>query len=309
MGASLLNRDKLVNAYIGFHTTFNDALANASPLYPNAAMEVSSDNPVEEYKWLNQVPEMKRWIGDRQIEKLSAEAYQIRNEDFANGIELERDDFRDDKLGLVQLRIRQVALKGPAAIDRAVMGMLNGAFDGLFEGRTYKTYDGQYLCDTDHVAATVDDSVGNQSNKGTAALAEAAFEDAYVEMTKFKDKNGEPLDVKPGVLITGPALWKTARKIVQQTTKATGEQNLNKSLVDYVMSPRITGNKWFLVDNSQGVMPVIVQVRQAPEFRAPVTSFDDFAAFLRKTLYFGADMTFGVGLGLWQCIWGSTGAG
>ena len=301
MGAHLINRDKLISAYIGFHTVFNDALRAAGSAYKDVSMEVPSDNPIEQYKWLGELPLMKKWIGDREIAKLEAEGQQITNDDWANGIEVSRDDLRDDKLGLVHPRIRGLAAQGVRAIDGVVFGILNNAF-GAAGG---KTYDGQFLCDTDHTAAGGGGTA--QSNKGTAGLSAAAMEAGIVAMTKFKDRNGEPLGVFPTRLVTGPDLWPTARKILGQNTLATGEENVNKGLLKYTMSPRITGNKWFLVDESQGVMPIIVQIRQAPTFEDPNLDGSAMDVFMRKRFVYGASMAFGVGLGLWQTIWGSDG--
>jgi phage major head subunit gpT-like protein len=300
---AIINREKLVSAYVGWHTSFNDQLSTAPAQWKEVAMETRSDNAIEEYKWINQVPEMRKWVGDRVIDKLSAEGVTIKSEDWANGVEVERDDLRDDKLGLVERRIRQLALKGVDAINREVFTRLNNAF--TIAGGT--TYDGQFLIDTDHAAST-EGGQTSQSNKGTAALENESLEAGMAAMMNLKDPNGNALTVFPKVLITGPALWSKVRSILEPTSLANGATNINNGLLRWVMSPYITGNKWFLLDDSIGITPIIVQIRQDPEFRAPVQDFDDFMAFMRKTLYFGADMTFGTGLGLWQGIYGSDGS-
>lgn len=299
----IIGRDKLLAASYGWHTTFNDALAKASPNYEKISMVVPSDNPVEVYRWLNSVPLMRKWIGDRVIDKLSAEGFQILNEDYANGVEVERDDLRDDKLGLVEKRVRQCALAGPQAIDKAVFTLLNNSFAGT----SGLAYDGQYLIDTDHTAST-ETGQTSQSNKGTAALAEASFENALVAMMALTNDRGVALDSMPKILVTGitGTVWKTARQLLQSDMNAAGTgKNLNEGIVQHIWSPYITGNKWFLINPD--VPPIIVQIRQQAELRVPVQDFNDLMAFMRKTLYYGADMSFGVGYGMWQGIWGSDG--
>jgi phage major head subunit gpT-like protein len=301
---AIIGRDKLLAASYGWHTAFNDQLKKVTPKYEKIAMVVPSDNAVEAYRWLNSVPQMEKWVGDRKISKLAAEGMQIANEDWANGVELERDDLRDDKLGMVESRVRQCADAGPAAIDKAVFSRLDGAFTaagGL-------TFDGQYLVDSDHTASSEHGQV-SQSNLGTAALSEASFENALVQMMGLKSDRSELLDVFPKILVTGVtgATWKAARELLQSDMNAAGTgKNLNEGIVEHVWSQYVTGTHWFLIDPR--IPPIIVQIRQAAEFRAPITDFDDFYAFMRKTLFDGADMTFGTGPGFWQGLFGSTGA-
>jgi phage major head subunit gpT-like protein len=300
---AIIGRDKLLAASYGWHTAFNDQLTKVAPKYEKIAMVVPSDNAVELYRWLNSVPQMEKWLGDRKIAKLAAEGMQITNEDYANGVELDRDDLRDDKLGMVEKRVRQCADAGPAAIDRAVFTRL----DNSFTAAGGLTWDGQYIVDTDHVASSQHGQT-SQSNHGTAALAEASFENALVAMMGLKSDTSELLDVFPKILVTGVTgtVWKAARNLLQSDMNAAGSgKNLNEGIVEHVWSQYITGNHWFLIDPR--LPPIIVQIRQQAEFRAPVTDFDDFYAFMRKTLYYGADMTFGTGPAFWQGIYGSDG--
>ena len=299
---ALISKDKLISAYVGWNTVFNDALTKAAANWKVVAMETRSDNPVEEYKWLNQVPQMRKWAGDRVIEKLSAEGIKITSYDWANGVEVERDDLRDDKLGMVEKRVRACATAGVDAINREVFTTLNNGFTALGG----KTYDGQFLIDTDHTAST-EGGQASQSNHGTAVLSETSLPAAIQQMMGIKDDKGQFLNIFPTKLLTGIALWATARRLLVADEATDGSTNLNKGIVEHVVSPYITGNKWFLVDDRSGLLPIIVQMRQDAEFRAPVDDMNTFAAFIRKTLYFGADMTFGIGLGLWQTIYGSDG--
>ncbi len=297
----LINRDKLAGAYINFNTAFNKALMESKLAYQPIVTEFQSDAPVEQYNWLGSVPLMKKWVGDREMAKLVAEKYQITNVDWANGIEVSRDDLRDDKLGLVATRIGDLARQGLKRIDAEVANILNNAF-GASGGLTY---DGQYLIDTDHTASTQAGQTAQSNSAGTTAISATAFEAGIEAMMAFKDDFGEPMGIFPTHLVVGPSAWAAARLIVQQITQASGAQNLNYSLVQLVVNPRITGNKWFLVDMSQGVGPLILQMRQPPVFRDPNLGENSMEFFMRKAFRYGADMTFGTGPGLWQTIYGS----
>ena len=300
----LINRDKLAGAYINFNTRFNKALAEAKPKYEQICSVFPSDSPVEQYNWLGAVPKMKLWVGDRELQKLVAEKYSINNYDWANGIEVSRDDLRDDKLGLTGNRVADLANQGLKAIDSEVAYKLNNAFAapaGL-------TYDGQFLIDSDHTASTESGQTAQSNTAGTTALSDTSFNAGIAAMMAFKDNNGEPMDIFPTHLVVGPATWNLARTIIQQTTKASGESNLNQSIVQLVVMPRITLGKWFLIDASQGVGPIIVQIRQQPTFREPNLGENSLEFFYRRNFLYGADLTFGVGLGMWQTIYGSNAA-
>lgn len=304
----MLDAAKILANSVSFNTRFQRVLEETEndrrTLYTKIASVFPSDNPVETYSWLGQVPQMKRWIGDRELHKLRAEKYAITNYDWANGIEVTKDDLRDDKLGLVASRIGDLAKQGVKAVDRQVANILNNAFTstgGL-------GYDGQYLIDTDHQVLGGGGGTAQSNSAGTTALDEDAFEAGLAAMGGIKDENGETAGISPTHLVVGYGAWRAARRIIGADYNADGLDNLNKGLVQLVLSPWITGGKWFLVDMSQGVGPVIVQMRQAATFRDPNMGGNALDVFMRKDYKYGADMTFGTGIGLWQTIYGSNAA-
>lgn len=301
---SMINRAKLEASFQSFSTAFDKALAEAPAKGLEVCSQFPSDAPVETYNWLGSVPAMTKWVGDRTIKKLRAEKYTIENFDWANGIEVHRDDFRDDKLGLVGKRIADLARQGQKAIDAEIARVLNNAFGAA--GGT--GYDGQFLIDTDHTAST-EAGQASQSNSGGVAALDATSLDAGIKaMAAFKDENGDPLGIWPTHLVVGPSAWPAARDLVLKEYLAGGGSNPHHGLLKLVMLPRITANKWFLVDMSQGVGPLIVQTRQAPMLRDPNLGEQSMEFFMRKNFHYGADMTFGVGIGLWQTIYGSNAA-
>ncbi len=64
------------------------------------------------------------------------------------------------------------------------------------------------------------------------------------------------------------------------------------------------GAAWFLIDDTRGIMPIIFQVRQEPNF---VAMFDDTdeRVFMAKEFRYGVDWRGNVGYGLWQLAYGS----
>ncbi len=297
----ILTREALAGAYISINTKFNEALAEAPMSYEEIATVLPSTNAVETYNWLGLLPRLVKWIGERQTHKLRGHTFTIANEDWAIGIEVTRDDLADDRRqGLVQNRLNGLGMSAKRTVDDEVARILNGAFaaaGGL-------GYDGQFLIDSDHVAETGGTSQSNTG--GTTALSATSMEAGIVAMMGFKDANGKSLGIRPTHLVVGPAAWNLARGILEAEFLASGATNLNRGIVKLVVNPQITGGKWFLIDMSQGVGPVIVQVRRQPELRILDESSETF--YWRKDLNWGVDMSFGTGVGLWQTIYGSNAA-
>lgn len=65
-----------------------------------------------------------------------------------------------------------------------------------------------------------------------------------------------------------------------------------------------SGTPWFLMDLSRPIKPIILQMRQQPQFVA-LDRPDDESVFMRKKFLYGVDDRKNVGYGLWQLAYGS----
>jgi phage major head subunit gpT-like protein len=64
------------------------------------------------------------------------------------------------------------------------------------------------------------------------------------------------------------------------------------------------GDPWYLMDLSRPIKPIILQIRQRPEFVAQDRPTDE-NVFMRKKFRYGVDDRKNVGFGLWQIAYGS----
>lgn len=64
------------------------------------------------------------------------------------------------------------------------------------------------------------------------------------------------------------------------------------------------GPKWYLLDTTRAIKPLIYQSRKSPELIALTDSRDE-AVFTRNEYRFGADLRGNVGFGFWQMAWAS----
>lgn len=309
MNSQILDRQKLDAAYVTFSTLFDMQLVRTPTNFQDLCTVIPVSSTVTEFKWLGDVPKMTEWIGQRAINKLRAETHQIRTKNWANGIEVERDDLDDDKLGLIQPRITQLASEGMWSIEDLVFDIINDALSsGTGGGTIALCYDGQPLFDGDHTASGSGGT--SQNNFVEGVFSETTYQEAWSKMMGFVDTKGNSLRIMPDTLTVGVANRTVARKLIQQQTKANGEENIEAGTSRLIVSPRMSGpatsTNWMLSSTSQAVRALIVLIRQAPQFAAADSmSGDD--AFMSGLFKYGADARHGAGLGLWQTVCGGDG--
>ena len=142
---------------------------------PMVTTEMDSDQDQEEYSWLGQVPQLKRWIGLRDIKSLPTQSFTIPNLRFEATIGFENRLIKRDKLGQVVTRSRDLARRVLSHQERLMI-------DALLLGESTLCYDGQNFFDTDHADPSGDDQTA-QSNDlavtGTpGSITAAQFETA-----------------------------------------------------------------------------------------------------------------------------------
>ena len=217
----IINQANLSGIYQSFSTIFNQAFDTAPSMHGLVAMQTPSTGKSVDYKWLGDFPTMKEWLGDRAIKDLGAFTYEIVNKSYEATIEVDRDDIKDDEIGVYTPMIQGLAGAAKSHPDVLVWTLLKAGFETT-------CYDGQYFFDTDHVVNGV-----SVSNDGSGS--------------------GEP---------------------------------------------------WFLLDLSRPIKPIVLQIRQRPEFVAQ-DSPDSENVFMRKKYRYGVDDRKNVGFGLWQIAYGS----
>lgn len=133
----------LTDLFTGFKTSFRGALASTTSMYQRVATVVPSSARTEKYSWLGAWPKIREWIGDRQVNQLSASNYEVTNKRFESTVAVNRDDISDDQLGIYGPMFQELGRAVGVFPDELVFALLAAGF-------TTKCYDGQYFFDTDH---------------------------------------------------------------------------------------------------------------------------------------------------------------
>ncbi len=140
----IINQETLVGIYQGFKTIFNQTLESAETYWERVATRVPSSTRTNNYGWLGSFPNLREWIGERQVKNLSASGYSITNKSYEATIAVDRDDIEDDNLGVYKPVISELARAAKAHPDELV-------FNELFlKGTSLKCYDGKPFFSDSH---------------------------------------------------------------------------------------------------------------------------------------------------------------
>ncbi len=312
------NQVNIEAARVGFHAAFMQQLEAMGDDPINALyMTLLSTGSLEEIDWLGDIPGFEEWKGDRKLGDVSAFKLQIANRDWASGLRIHQNNFKDDKLGLFGPRVAGLAQKAKRhRSDQMVRMLLNGFAGNVFpDTGNGLAYDGAFLFSDSHAS----DSGPPQSNYlGAVPLTIASLEAAETKLKGMNTADGkDPLELGGTHLIVGPALEWTAKKLMGAELIANGagtaaDTNVHRNQYEVIVSRRIKGpqaNHWFLTDLSQPIKPFIFQLREEISTSAIVGNQggdnDSAPRFQRGEYWFGAEARYNVAAFAWQLIVGS----
>jgi len=260
-------------------------------------METTSDGRDEEYGWLGQTPSMTEWIDERKLKALSDFDYSLKNKDYEATLSVDRNSLKDDRLGAVQVRINDLAVKARQH-PRTLF------FEALIAGTSALCYDGQPFFSASHKDS---DASGVQTNLKagsgvTLANLKADIEAAESQMRCLLDDAGEPFDeseIKIGI-VCHPDLIQKFREL-NTLVQISSSSNAMKGRISVMADScrlKAAPNTWYFANVNEGVKPFIRQVRQKPEFSSLEGESDN--GFHRKQYHYGVDSREVFGYGLWQ---------
>ncbi len=290
----IINSQNLRGIYIAFNTLFTKAFESQKPTYDRIATVVPSTTDAETYAWLGDIPGMREWVGDREIQNLSGSDYTIKNKDFELTVGVPRNSVEDDKIGLYNPSIQMLGESAAMHPDELVYGLLASGF-------AEKCYDGKAFFATDH------DVAGKSvSNRLTDKLSADAYKAARAMMLNYKNSKGRSLGLVPDLLVVPPALESAARDILVADF-VNGTKNTMQGTADIHVEPRLTSDTaWFLLATKRPIKPLIYQQRKKAKF-VSITDETSPNVFMSKKFLYGADSRGNAGFGFWQMGVGSDG--
>ena len=293
----IINGPNLRGIYVGYNTIFNKAFAEHAPLYKEIAMETPSTTDAETYAWLGDLPGMREWIGDREVQNLSGSDYTIKNKSWELTFGIPREAVEDDKIGLYNPGVESLGREAATHPDELVFKLLKDGFTAL-------CYEGKPFFSDAHPVGD-----GTVSNLGHAELSVDAYIAARAAIMSLTNSKGRPLNLIPDKLVVPPALESKARDILI-ADYINGTKNTMQGTAKPLVAPWLAGadKAWYLLCTNRPVKPVIHQTRKPAKFVSKTNETDD-NVFFAKTFLYGVDSRENVGFGFWQMAYGSDGTG
>ncbi|WP_143869885.1 Mu-like prophage major head subunit gpT family protein [Catenovulum sediminis] len=138
-----ITKQTLSSLYTAVNAAFARGLAMHSPQWSSIATEMPSSTSQENYEWLGEFSALKKWIGDRQINKAKAHSYAIKNEKYEGTEGIPADYIEDNRYPALMKKFEDMGYAAQTHPDQLVFALLANGF-------TQTCYDGQNFFDTDH---------------------------------------------------------------------------------------------------------------------------------------------------------------
>ena len=293
--------------FLGLNTLFNatfSAIA-ATAWHTQVASVIPMSSETEGFGWTDPAKRAREWLGARSADQPAPRTYYVTAKPYEKTMEVDQFQFTDDKYGLFQRSIADVATMLAKEPDYQLrdlwlnLGTQTGAFQTGVDGLAHWSashpvnfYDAGYgTYNNDYRGASGVSSIGGP-------LAMAAYISARYDMMLRKSAHGEVLGIVPNKLVVGPSLDAIAKHLLNATflglkaaygtTDNVGAaENMMRNTADIMMIPDLGSSlDWLLLDTSRGNMPFTVGVRQMGQY-TQLTSPNDPNVFNEHKFLFG----------------------
>ena len=301
-----LTRDQAKALFIGFNSQYQAAFAQHRPIWQDYSTQMNSNTKQALYHWIDQMPSLREWIGERIVNNVALRDYTVPNKNFEHTFGVNKFDLADDINGAYA---QAVQTQGSAAArwpdEQMAATVMNGT--------TALCYDGHPFFYASHPKNMDRPGGGTFSNLLTGSAYDltadptGVWQAASQAMAGIRGAGGAPLGLRADTLMVPPSLKRAALEIargdlIPQTFAATGPATTSgivaaasKSNV-YVGDITVIVNEYIEQDNPFGVVmctklgikPFVWQLRQPAVF-IPVTDPGFVQPFYKQEFEFGVE--------------------
>lgn len=282
-----------------FNFDFQRGFQGRSRIWDKRAVQVPSSTFESVYGWLAELPEMRKWVGDRIVKNLVGRAYTLKNDPWELTIGVDRRAIEFDQIGQYSMRFAMMGESAAGWKDKLVTDaqIANGL-----------CFDGQNFYDTDHPVNPDDSTAGVYINSYTSTLLTVDnFWTMCSNMMGFKGENGLPLEVTPTVLEVSPKLGKKGAEVLkaalyaQAVKNVAGAENVAAAAVNnpipglvdmtLVINPRFAGSHddYWYIHSTNRLHPFLLQVVKDPAAPIALTNPNDHNVFWQREYIWGVD--------------------
>lgn len=278
---------------------FQGALLKTPVISPLIATPLQMGNRQITNAFLDRLPMMREWRGNRVINSPMAHSRTITAKVYEHTYGVSKWDIIDENLNLFSMATQ---MQGEAVAKQP--DQLNWEFIQTAAAATTLGYDGVPVYSTAHpllggVAGAL--PVGAPATQSNLAVSTALTYDNYVAqraaMRSLVGADGAPLMVTPNILMVPPQLEGTAKLILEADflsnvggNTTAPQSNTFKGSCDIVVNPwaSLWPNNWWLIDAGQVVKP-FVDWTLTPGTFTPLTSPSDPNVFMAAQFLFGVE--------------------
>lgn len=292
----IINQASLRGLDVSYSTAYNKALEETKTYFEMIATTVPSSTAENNYTWLGQIPQMREWIGEREIQSMSVYDYSIKNLKFEMTISVPRDAIEDDQYGLYTPSFSGLGESVARKPDDL-------CFKTLREGFSKKCFDNMPFFSDSHKSGE-----RTFSNLSHEKLSREAYIRARASIMSLVGDKGHSLGLIPNLLVVSPANEEMANMILK-AEQINGTSNVYRGTAEILVSTQLAEmpDAWFLLCTSRFLKPIIYQTRR-PVKIISYNKETDPNVFYKDEYIWGADGRFNVGYGYWQMAYGSDGA-
>lgn len=281
---------------------FQQALINTPVIHPAIATTLPMGTRQTVQAFLQQVPLMRKWLGDRVINNAIAQSRVITAEPYENTISVDKFDIEDEQIALFSYTVQMFSEAGVKWPDQLVARFVSE------EAATVLGYDGVPVYSENH--PTLGGVAGGLPAGAPAAQSNLLldtpltwdnFVAAYTQMQSWVGPDGAPMPVVPDTLMVPPQLLGTAKQILEadfrvlEGVTTAPQSNTFKGVVKLLVNPWLRnmadadGNgNWWLLDTSSAIKPYIFYQR-SPVTMTALTNPNDPNMFLNHKLMWGLE--------------------
>jgi len=232
--------------------------------WTNLAMRFGSSQESETYRWLGMVPQVREWVGGRQVKPLRDQGLTIVNKVWESTIRIDADEQRRDKSGQIMIRVNEMARRVATHPNKLLTELIDGGASGA-------GYDGANYFSTSHSegdSGTQSNSITHDAVTPTAPSDEEmreAIVEGVAQIIGFQDDQGEPMNESAReFLVMAPMsfLSATLMALSSQTVDMSSNPLAARSpfKIDWIANPRLSWTDKFAIFRTDGeTRPFIFQ--------------------------------------------------
>lgn len=247
-------------------------LALSQQLGTSWARQISSvfttDQEMEEYPWIGQVPNLRKWEGERTVQQLRSDKITLVNDEYETTIEFRVKDLRRDKTTQMQSRVLDLATRVATFPDKLITNLITANGNAYTGSAYFGTHVVGKSGNIVNAMTSGGDGLAGGANPTTAQQA-ANLLLMMQRLMGFLDDQGEPLNeaARQFAVMVPTNLWApTVAAISAAFTSASATNPLAEligktgvTMVPILNARLSSTNQQFMFRMDAGIRPFILQ--------------------------------------------------